>query len=65
MNSNRNNSVRAAQRRRPQSALERLDAFLERNKPSSTSEMVNRLRLALFGVLAGEPEEPAEIKPPA
>ena len=63
MNWNRNNSARPGQRRRPQSALERIDAFLERNSEGSNAELIQRLRKAMFDDV-DELEASGEVKLP-
>ena len=64
MNWNRNRSAWPGHRQRPQTALERIDAFLERDNEGHTAEMIQRVRKALFGVLPEEREQPAEAKLP-
>jgi len=48
MNWNRNRSARPHRSQRPQSALERIDAFLERNNEGSNAELIRLLRKAMF-----------------
>ena len=63
MNWNRNRKARPRQRPRPQSALERIDAFLERNSESSNAELIRQLRKAMFADV-DELEAAGELKLP-
>ena len=63
MNWNRTRSARSAQRQRPQSALERIDAFLERTNEGSNAELIRSLRKAMFADV-DELEASGEIKLP-
>ena len=48
MNRHRTRSARSAQRQRPQTAMERIDAFLERNSEFSNAELIRMMRKAMF-----------------
>jgi hypothetical protein len=48
MNWSRNRSARPGHRRLRQSALERIDAFLQRSNEGSNAELIRRLRDAMF-----------------
>ena len=48
MHRNRNRSARPSHRRRPPTALERIDASLERNNEGSNAEMIRILRKVMF-----------------
>jgi hypothetical protein len=63
MNRNRTRSARSAQRQRPQSALERIDDFLERTNEGSNAELIRMLRKAMFADV-DELEASGEIKLP-
>ena len=63
MNRNRTRSARSAQRQRPQSALERIDAFLEQNNEGSNAEMIRMLRKVMFNDV-DELEASGEVKLP-
>ena len=63
MNWNRNRSARLGQRQRPQSALERIDAFLNRGNEGSNAELIRRLRETMFGDV-DELEASGEVKLP-
>jgi hypothetical protein len=45
---NRTASARPRRRQRPQTPLERIDAFLEPNSEGSNAELIRRLRKAMF-----------------
>jgi len=64
MSQHRIGSPRPGQRRQPQSALERIDTFLEWNNQRSSAESIDRVRMALFGVVADRPEALGEVKLP-
>ena len=63
MNCNRNRSARPGHRQRPQSALQRIDAFLERTSEGSNAELIRRLRETMFGDV-DELEASGEVKLP-
>ena len=48
MNRNRTGSARPSQRQRPQTALERIDAFLEQSNKGSNAELIRLLRKTMF-----------------
>jgi hypothetical protein len=48
MNQNQIGSASSPRRQRPQSALERIDAFLDRNNEGSNAELILRLRKVMF-----------------
>lgn len=59
----RNRSARPGHRRRPPTALERIDASLERNSEGSNAEMIRILRKAMFDDV-DELEASSEVKLP-
>lgn len=56
-------SARPGQRKRPKTALERIDALLERNNEGSNAEMIRILRKAMFDDV-DELEASSEVKLP-
>ena len=63
MNRNRTRSARSSHRQRPQTALERIDTFLEQNNEGSNAELIRSLRKAMFADV-DELEASGEIKLP-
>jgi hypothetical protein len=63
MNPNRIRSARSLRRQRPQSALERIDAFLDQNSEGSNAELIRRLRKVMFNDV-DELEASGEVKLP-
>ena len=63
MNWKRKRAARPRQRQRPQTALDRIDAFLGRNSEGSNAELIRRLRNAMFGDV-DELQASGEVKLP-
>jgi len=63
MNPNRIGSARSPRRQRPQSALERIEAFLDQDSEGSNAELIRRLRKAMFEDV-DELEASGEVKLP-
>ena len=63
MNSNPNRSARSPRRQRSQTALQRIDAFLDQNNEGSNAELIRRLRKVMFEDV-DELEASGEVKLP-